>query len=165
MLEPKGVPSIVERTYVRPPSSQVGPISDDERRAIIAMSPVGMTYDKTVDRESAYEVLGRQAAAAAPAPQQAPAGQQPAGQVPAEAPQGAGGVDLGGILGGLLGTNVRRGERLTATQRVAREVTRTVTNRVAGQVAADIGRSIGGTTGASVGRAIVRGMLGGILRR
>ncbi len=165
MLEPKGVPSMVERTFVRPPSSQVGPISDDERRAIIAMSPVGITYDKTIDRESAYEVLGRQAAATAPAPQQAPAGQPPAGQPTAEAPQGAGGVDLGGILGGLLGTNVRRGERLTATQRVAREVTRTVTNRVAGQVAADIGRSIGGTTGASVGRAIVRGMLGGILRR
>ncbi len=162
-LEPKGVPSMVERTLIRPPSSQLGPISPDERRQIIAASPIGIAYDKTVDRESAYEVLGRQvaeAAGAAPAP--SADGTEPA---PAPAQAGAGGVDLGGILGSLLGTNTRRGERLTATQRVAREVTRTVTNRVAGQVAADIGKSIGGSMGSSVGRAIVRGMLGGILRR
>ena len=152
-LEPKGIPSMVERTLIRPPSSQVGPITDAERAAILAASPVGATYDLTIDRESAFEVLGKRAAG----DQTAPAGDAPA--------SGTGGVDLGSILGGLLGTNVRRGERLTATQRVAREVTRTVTNRVAGQVAADIGKSIGGSMGSSVGRAIVRGVLGGILRR
>ncbi|SHE64294.1 hypothetical protein SAMN02745157_0617 [Kaistia soli DSM 19436] len=162
-LEPKGVPSMVERTMIRPPSSQLGSITDEERRQIIAASPIGIAYDKTIDRESAYEVLGRQAGeltttTAGPAP-------VPSGTDPAPAPAPAGGVDLGGILGSLLGTNTRRGERLTATQRVAREVTRTVTNRVAGQVAADIGKSIGGSMGSSVGRAIVRGVLGGILRR
>ena len=154
MLGPKGVPGMVERTLIRPPSSRIGPVSDAERLQIMAASPVGLTYDRTVDRESAYEILGAQAAQEATAPEAA-----------APAPAGdAAGIDLGTVLGSVLGTNRRRGERLTATQRVAREVTRTVTNRVAGQVAADIGKSVGGKVGGSIGRAIVRGMLGGILR-
>ncbi|MCX5497587.1 DUF853 domain-containing protein [Kaistia dalseonensis] len=158
-LEPKGIPSMVERTFIRPPSSRMGPVTEEERRRIIAASPVGITYDRTIDRESAFEVLGKQAGEiAAQQGQGAPAGTDPS------APPAPGGFDVGNILGSLLGTNRRRGERLTATQRVAREVTRTVTNRVAGQVAADVGKSIGGSVGGSVGRAIVRGILGNILR-
>jgi len=152
-LEPKGVPSIVARTSIRPPSSRMGPVTPAERAQIIATSPVGIAYDRTVDRESAYEILGRQQAeAAAPAEGEAGAASTP------------GGFDVGAILGSLLGTNKKRGERFTASQRVAREVTRTVTNRVAGQVAADIGKSVAGSVGGSVGRAIVRGVLGSILR-
>ncbi|GEO84258.1 MULTISPECIES: helicase HerA-like C-terminal domain-containing protein [Alphaproteobacteria] len=56
-LQSKGIPSIVERTLVRPPSSRPGPISDAERRAVINVSPVAGIYDKDVDRESAYEIL------------------------------------------------------------------------------------------------------------
>ncbi len=154
-LEPKGVPSMVERTWIRPPSSRIGPITDAERARIMATSPVALAYDKTVDRESAYEILGAQAGGDA-----APANGGTSG---GDAAQG-GGIDLGTILGSVLGTNRKRGERLTATQRVARQVTRTVTNNVAGQVAADIGKQLGGKLGGSIGRAIVRGMLGGILR-
>ena len=44
-LGPGGVPSIVERTLIRPPSSRLGPIADSERRALIAASPVGIKYD------------------------------------------------------------------------------------------------------------------------
>jgi len=153
MLEPKGVPSIVARTFIRPPSSRIGPVTEAERRQIIATSPIGIAYDRTVDRESAYEILGRQAAANAPAESDA-----------AAAPASASGFDIGGILGSLLGTDKKRGERFTATQRVAREVTRTVTNRVAGDVAANIGKSVAGSIGGSVGRSIVRGVLGSILR-
>lgn len=56
-LEDKGVPSMVEKTTIRPPSSQIGPISSEERRALILSSPVSGKYDQTVDRQSAYEML------------------------------------------------------------------------------------------------------------
>jgi hypothetical protein len=61
MLEGKGVPSVVERTLVRPPSSRLGTITDAERRAVIAASPVLGLYDEAVDRESAYELLRERA--------------------------------------------------------------------------------------------------------
>ena len=59
VLEDKGVPSIVGRTMIRPPSGQVGPLAPEERQAAIATSPVAGVYDTMVDRESAYEVLTR----------------------------------------------------------------------------------------------------------
>ena len=61
VLEDKGVPSVVGRTLIRPPSAQVGPISPAEREAIIANSPVGGLYDTVLDRESAFEILQRRA--------------------------------------------------------------------------------------------------------
>lgn len=64
-LEAKGVPGIVERTLIRPPSSRLGPIMPDERREVIGKSPVGSRYDKPVDRESVHEILGRRAEEAA----------------------------------------------------------------------------------------------------
>jgi DNA helicase HerA-like ATPase len=64
-LEQKGVPSIVQRTLIRPPSSRLGPISDDERRRVLASSPVAGRYDQTVDRESAFEILKKRAEQAA----------------------------------------------------------------------------------------------------
>ena len=61
VLEAKGIPSVVGRTLIRPPSAQVGPLSPAERDAIIANSPLGHLYDEITDRESAYEVLARRA--------------------------------------------------------------------------------------------------------
>ncbi len=61
VLEAKGIPSIVERTFIRPPCSRVGPITPEEREAVMAASPVGVIYNKVEDRESAYEVLTRKA--------------------------------------------------------------------------------------------------------
>lgn len=58
-LEKKGQPSIVQRTLVRPPSSRLGPLSESERKRIIDNSPIQGVYDKSIDRESAYEVLKR----------------------------------------------------------------------------------------------------------
>ncbi len=63
-LMKKGVPSMVERTLVRPPASRLGPLTKKERQEIIKMSPVAGQYDKTVDRESAYEMLKKAAAEA-----------------------------------------------------------------------------------------------------
>ena len=159
-LEGNGTPSMVERCMVRPPSARVGPVTPDERKAVIGKSPMKGKYDQAVDTESAYEMLQKrtQETAAAPAPGQAPG-------TPG-APQ-EGGVlgQIGGMLGSLFGTNRPRGTRLSTTQVITREITRSVTNRVAGQIAGSIGKSIGGSMGNSVGRAIVRGTLGGILRR
>ncbi|MCO5133882.1 MAG: DUF853 domain-containing protein [Phyllobacteriaceae bacterium] len=64
-LEAKGIPSIVQRTLIRPPSSRLGPLDDTERRDIMNVSPVAGQYDKEVDRESAYEVLQERAKKAA----------------------------------------------------------------------------------------------------
>ncbi len=61
-LMKKGVPSIVQRTLIRPPSSRLGPITVAERRDVINNSPVGAQYEKTVDRESAFELLKKRAA-------------------------------------------------------------------------------------------------------
>jgi hypothetical protein len=59
VLESKGVPSMVGRTMIRPPSAQVGPLLPEERRSIMANSPVAGLYDTAVDRDSAFEVLTR----------------------------------------------------------------------------------------------------------
>jgi uncharacterized protein len=56
-LEGNGTPSMVERCMIRPPSGRVGPISVDERKVLMAKSPVKGKYDEAIDRESAYEVL------------------------------------------------------------------------------------------------------------
>ncbi|MEP4431321.1 MAG: helicase HerA-like domain-containing protein, partial [Hyphomicrobiales bacterium] len=60
-LMKKGVPSIVQRTLIRPPSSRMAPITPQERKKIMQSSPVFGQYDERVDRESAYEKLKEQA--------------------------------------------------------------------------------------------------------
>jgi DNA helicase HerA-like ATPase len=161
-LEGNGVPSIVQRTMIRPPCARIGPVTPAERKAVIAKSPVKGKYDTPVDSESAYEILQKrvQSTAATPAP-----GQQ--GQQDQAGQTGGGGLlgQIGSMIGTIFGTNVPRGARLSTGQRMSREVARSVTNRVAGQVAADLGKSLGGSMGGTIGRAIVRGTLGGILRR
>jgi hypothetical protein len=57
MLEKKGEPSIVERTLIRPPSSRLGPLTAEERKAVIAASPLKGVYDERLDRASAHERL------------------------------------------------------------------------------------------------------------
>jgi len=61
LLEKKGVPSMVERTLIRPPSSRLGPLNMDERLAIMSKSTLGAAYDKSIDRESAFEKLAARA--------------------------------------------------------------------------------------------------------
>ena len=151
-LEDNGTPAMVERVMIRPPTGRIGPITPEERKAIMDNSPVKGKYDTTIDSESAYEVLQKRVAASA-----ATAG----GLAP-----GGGGIlgQIGGIVGTIFGTNVARGKMSTG-QVIARSVTRSVTNKVVGGVVADLGKSVGGSIGGSVGRALVRGALGGLLRR
>lgn len=56
-LDEKGRPTIVERAYVCPPHSQIGPISPEQRTSLRESSLVAGQYEKTIDRESAFEKL------------------------------------------------------------------------------------------------------------
>ena len=144
-LEGNGIPAIVERVMVRPPTARIGPITPEERKSIIDNSPVKGKYDTAIDSESAYEVLQKRVAGTS---------------------GGGGGIlgQIGGIVGAIFGAGTSRG-KLSTGQLIARNVTRSVTNKVVGGAAADLGKSVGGSIGGSVGRAIVRGALGGLLRR
>jgi hypothetical protein len=148
-LEGNGTPAMVERVMIRPPSARIGPVTPEERKAIIDNSPFKGKYDTAVDSESAYEILQKRVAGTA-----------------APAAGSGGGIlgQIGSIVGTIFGTNVPRG-RLSTGQVIARSVTRSVTNQVVGGVVADLGKSVGGSVGGSVGRALVRGALGGLLRR
>src|ERR1700754_3334211 len=97
-LEGNGTPAMVERVMVRPPTGRIGPITPEERKAIMARSPVKGKYDTAIDSESAYEVLQKRVAGTAAAP--------------------GGAASDGGILGGIgsivgtiFGTNRPRGQR------------------------------------------------------
>src|SRR4051812_47628873 len=150
-LEGNGTPAMVERVMIRPPTGRIGPITREERKAIMDNSAIKGKYDAAIDRESAYELLQKRLAGTA---------------APADATGAGGGVlgQIGAIVGTIFGTNVSRG-RLSTGQLIARSVTRSVTNKVVGGVVADLGKSVGGSMGGSVGRALVRGALGGLLRR
>jgi DNA helicase HerA-like ATPase len=152
-LEGGGTPSMVECVMIRPPSARIGPITPEERKAIMNDSPVKGKYDTAIDSESAYELLQKRVAGTA-----APADESASGE--------GGGIlgQIGSIVGTIFGTNVKRG-RMSTGQIIARSVTRSVTNKVVGGVVADLGKSVGGAMGSSVGRALVRGALGGLLRR
>jgi DNA helicase HerA-like ATPase len=64
-LDRKGIPQVVQRTLIRPPSSQLGPIDRQTRAAIMSGSDMAGKYDITLNRESASEMLAKRAGAAA----------------------------------------------------------------------------------------------------
>ncbi|WP_300517893.1 helicase HerA-like domain-containing protein [Aliiroseovarius sp.] len=78
-LEAKGAPGVVERTLIRPPSSQLGPLDPGERKTLINASPIAGKYEELRDRESAYEVLTRRAADAARQAEEAEKAEEEAG--------------------------------------------------------------------------------------
>src|SRR5437868_11543692 len=150
---------MVERVMIRPPTGRIGPVTPEERKAIMANSPVKGKYDTAIDSESAWEVLQKRVAGTAASP-------GAAGSAPADAAAGGGVLgQLGNIVGTIFGTNRPRGQRLSTGQLIARDLTRSVTSSVVGGVAGKLGKSVGGQLGGTVGRAIVRGTLGGMLRR
>jgi DNA helicase HerA-like ATPase len=73
-LDAKGRPEPVERAFILPPGSRIGPATPEERERVIAGSGLAGTYDKPIDRESAYERLKGRAQAAPPAGAPPPAG-------------------------------------------------------------------------------------------
>jgi DNA double-strand break repair helicase HerA and related ATPase len=148
-LDEKGQPTIVQRTQIHPPNSRVGPVTDAERKAIIAESPVTGVYDKRIERESASEILEKRAEDEVATQDSKPDVQRSRNTK----------EDSGGMFDWILGTRSRR--RLTTGQKVAREVTR----RTGDEIGAALGKSIGGKTGESLGRSVFRSIIGGFLKR
>jgi DNA helicase HerA-like ATPase len=87
LLDAAGTPTVVERALIAPPVSRMGPLTPDERGALLRASPIAGKYDQALDRESAFEQIAqRTTAAVQPAPQPAPAGARaPWGQPRGEA--------------------------------------------------------------------------------
>ncbi|ART58958.1 ATP-binding protein [Acidovorax carolinensis] len=134
-LDAKGRPSVTERVFVLPPGSQLGPITPQQRQALLASSLVAGVYEKTVDRESAYEKLKGRATEAS---EQVGNGKNANG-----APADEGGGLMGGLNDVLFGsTGPRGGKRDGLAQTMAKSAVRTM--------------------GTSLGREILRGVLGGI---
>ncbi len=144
-LDAKGRPSITERVYVLPPGSQIGPITPEQRKALLAGSLVAGTYEKTVDRDSAYEKIKGRATAEAPAGGglQGSAARGQAGAAAGQAPAEGGGM-MDGLKDVLFGSTGPRGGRRPGLAEAA------ATSAV---------RSIG----TAVGREIIRGVLGSLL--
>jgi uncharacterized protein len=65
LLQGDGTPSVVDRAFIRPPCSRLGPVTPQERKIFIDTSAVAGKYEAAVDRESAYELLSSKAAAQA----------------------------------------------------------------------------------------------------
>jgi DNA helicase HerA-like ATPase len=151
-LDEKARPAVTERVFVLPPGSQIGPIKPDQRKALLDGSLVAGVYEKTVDRESAYEKLKGRAAGSADAAAQGgrtmadearSATRGGTGAPAGSAPDAGGGV-LGGLKDVLFGsTGPRGGRREGLAEAAARSAMRSI--------------------GSSVGREIIRGVLGGIL--
>lgn len=57
VLDEKGSPTPVERIFIAPPSSRIGPLTPDERQEVMGRSPYTSVYTQVIDRESAYETL------------------------------------------------------------------------------------------------------------
>ena len=106
-LDAKGAPLMVERAKILFPLSQIGAITDDERRVLMASAPVAIrAYDQAVDRVSAYEVLIEQNAAAEKAAAEAAAAAEQAKRAALEEKErqkkGRSGIGRG-LLGTLIG--------------------------------------------------------------
>ena len=122
-LDAKGRPVVVERAYVMPPASRIGPISPQERTAIIAASPVAGVYEKIVERESAYEKL-KARVASAPAAEAGPAGSAP----------GSGGGIFGTIKDSLGGLMTGSGRKDSLIESMAKSAARTVGSSVGREI-------------------------------
>ncbi len=160
LLDEKGRPSVTQRVFVIPPGSQIGPITPEQRAALIQGSLVAGVYEKAVDRDSAYEKLKGRAVASGGATTASTAGDAAGsqGSPPRSAPP-IGTVNLpgsaapdanagGGLFGGLKdvlfgSTGPRGGKHEGLAESAARSAVRSI--------------------GSSVGREIIRGVLGSIL--
>ena len=130
-LQEKGVPMPVQRTLIAPPRSRIGAITPEERATVRARSPVGDRYDSRVNRESAYEILGKRVATAeSSATPSAPA--KTGAKAPARGP-------LGELLWGT-------GRRQGMVETMGKQAARTVGSRIGRQILRGV---LGGIAGGS----------------
>jgi hypothetical protein len=136
MLDDKGTPQPVERAFIVPPASRIGPITSPERQQVMQNSVVAGVYEKEVDRESAYEMLHSRGKQTAEAQQTPPIPQQQ---------QSTGGGIFGG-LGGILGQPVGRGRQTLAEAAITSAV-RAASSSVGRQLVRGLmGSLLGGST-------------------
>jgi hypothetical protein len=149
-LDERGRPGIVERALIVPPCGQIGPIDLAKRQQLMQTSLVAGVYEKTVDRESAYEVL--KARAEQRTQQQDAATQDKAqAKIETESPAASGG--LGGMLGDLFGGGGGGGSSGGSSGG----------GRGRESVVEALAKSAARSVGSQVGRAIIRGVLGSLL--
>jgi uncharacterized protein len=143
LLDAKGRPTETERVFVLPPGSQLGPITAQQRQALLQDSLVAGVYEKTLDRESAYEVLRAHAGASTEAPPAAEGPKTP--RVPGAAKEAPASGGVGNMLNeALFGrTGPRGGQYDGLVQTMAKTAARSVAS--------------------GIGRQIVRGVLGSLL--
>jgi uncharacterized protein len=142
MLDENGSPQIVERAKIVPPRSQVGAITADQRKEIVAASFVAGHYEKAIDRESAYEKL------------QARAGEK--AQTAGAPPVTAGAPATEGTQPSLL-------EEALGTATAAFQPTIGPRGGVRDSLATSMAKSAMRAASSQIGRQLVRGILGGIL--
>jgi uncharacterized protein len=143
-LEAKGIPGVAERTLVRPPKSQLGPIDDATRAQVMVASPVNGKYEAMVDRESAFEILQKRSQAAA----------EEAAQAEAASAQGSGPVLR------IDPDEFKRARRYEAD--APREPAR---RRSSGDsIGTTFAKSLARQVGSAGGRALIRGVLGSLFR-
>ena len=121
VLDDKGMPTPVEIAYIYPPASQLKPIAESERLALVKQDDLYLHYSQYVDNESAFETLNAQAQVQQQAQQQA---QQEEDSF------------LGGMLGSIFGTK-KKSEQSMAEQlvsSVAQQVGRNLRNQVTKQI-------------------------------
>ena len=136
LLDEKGRPSMVERAFVLPPHSRIGPITADERTGSIKRSLVAGTYEQLVDRESAYEVLKTRR-------EQTATVSQPSRST-APAPTSAGSV-FGDVLGSVFGGGSSR--RQSAGEALVKSAARAVGSEVGRQIIRGVlGSILGGSS-------------------
>ena len=140
LLQAKGVPGIVERTLVRPPASQLGPITPDQRRSALAATGLSAKYDTAVDRDSAYERLQARAEIAAKAAAEA------------EAEEEKMKTELRDLK------QARRYDGKTVGRSTARRSSRS------DSLATTFGKSLARQLGTKSGQALVRGILGSLFK-
>jgi hypothetical protein len=135
-LDEKGTPAPARRTMIAPPRARIGPISPDERRAVMSASIVSGVYEQKVDRESAYERIRARATQSTPPP-------PPAGAAPSEAaPQNSASSIFKQVLSGS-GTSPGGRGRQTPLEAFVVSTARSL--------------------GSQLGRQIMRGVLGSIM--
>ena len=163
LLQPDGSPSPVQRALIKPPSSRVGPITDEERSVLVTTDAIGSKYDNLVDRDSAQEMLGAKAAAAAAAAAETKA--------QTEAAKAAGAQAKADAVAQREQLRLQREqERLDAQRRreaereEARRAREAARPSMADKMVQSAGRSIASSVGRQIGNQLLRGIFGGLLR-
>ena len=146
LLDEEGIPGIVERAYVMPPRSFLGVAEESKRQEIIKASPLDSKYAKTVDRESAYEVLQKRAEQAAKEAAEE-AGEE---YVPEEE---------------TIQEEIRRNSRSTSTKAKKTTTRRTTTKKEPPSMFEKVAEKAATSFGRSIANALARGILGSLLKK